>query len=46
MVSLARQRSDLSELPDHLLNDIGVTRRQARTEERHRDLPPLDHWRL
>ncbi len=36
MLSLAvekgRQRDQLAELPDHLLHDIGVTRRQALNE--------------
>lgn len=29
-----RQRHRLAELPDHLLKDIGVTRREARLEAR------------
>lgn len=44
MISLARQRSALAQLDDHILADIGVTREQALSEA---DRPVWDapnHW--
>ena len=44
LASLARQRRHLGELPDHLLNDIGIPPDDARLESRRKvwDIPT--HW--
>lgn len=46
MNALARQRRDLGRLPDHLLEDIGVTRHGARTEGSRSIWDAPDHWRF
>ena len=43
---LRRQRKALSELDDHMLNDIGVTRDEARTEAQRPVWDAPENWRL
>ncbi|MEO1639256.1 MAG: DUF1127 domain-containing protein [Pseudomonadota bacterium] len=45
MVSLQRQRHALSELDDHRLKDIGVTREQADAEARKTPWDIPEYWR-
>lgn len=44
MLALSRQRRDLARLESHLLDDIGVTPREAETEARRLPWSPPSHW--
>ena len=43
-LELFRERRRLAELPDHILNDIGVTRDQATAEARREIWDAPSHW--
>ena len=45
MLAIARQREDLSRLPDHILDDIGITAAQARAEAARAPWDVPSHWR-
>ncbi|GGB03646.1 DUF1127 domain-containing protein [Allosediminivita pacifica] len=44
--SLHRQRTALSQLDPHLLEDIGVTEAEARREAARAPWDAPDHWKL
>ncbi len=44
MLALYRQRKSLSELDDHMLEDIGITREQARRESSRPAWDVPTHW--
>lgn len=46
LASLARQRRRLGELPDHLLEDVGISRDAAIREARRPIWDAPDHWKL
>lgn len=43
-MALHRQRRRLAELPDHLLDDLGLTRESAREEATRPLWDAPDHW--
>ncbi|WP_226622851.1 DUF1127 domain-containing protein [Alloyangia pacifica] len=45
LLGLARQRRKLAELDDHLLRDLGLTRRQALEEAKRGFWDAPGHWR-
>ncbi|MEY1556284.1 DUF1127 domain-containing protein [Yoonia sp. R2331] len=45
LTQVRRQRIDLASLEPHLLNDIGVTEAQARTEANRSIWDAPEHWR-
>lgn len=46
MAALARQRRKLGELPDHLLEDVGISRETALREAQRPIWDPPHHWTL
>lgn len=44
MIAVARQRRQLLALEDHLLDDIGVSRKEALAESRETIWNAPDHW--
>lgn len=46
LLGLSRQRRKLAELDDHLLRDLGLTRRQALEEAKRGFWDAPSHWRL
>ncbi|MEL7026402.1 MAG: DUF1127 domain-containing protein [Pseudomonadota bacterium] len=43
-LSLYRQRRELLDMPQHLLDDIGITRREAEEEARRSIWDAPSHW--
>lgn len=46
MLAISRQRRQLRDLDDHLLEDIGITRAEAIAESRQTLWNAPDHWRI
>ena len=44
MIAVAHQRRQLLALEDHLLEDIGISRQEARAESRQTVWNAPDHW--
>lgn len=45
-IAIARQRHALSQLDDHLLQDIGLTKHQANSEAERAPWDVPAHWRI